>query len=146
MYQMRRILVPIDDTPLANRALDAGLTLAERFLAHLFPLYVRRGADEERPDVDEELVATNLASVQGTVRARLREGHTLPADHIHPLVMTGDPADIIALAAEQNDCDVIVMGTHGRHGLRDWLYGSTTEQVAKRTRATMVILHEESED
>jgi nucleotide-binding universal stress UspA family protein len=142
MFHVRRILVPIDDTPLANRALDAGLTLAERFIAHLYPLYVRRAADEERPDVDEDLIATNLASVQGTVRARLREGHTLPGDHIHPLVMTGSPADIIVLAAEQNNCDVIVMGTHGRHGLRDWLYGSTTEQVLKRTAATMVVLRE----
>lgn len=142
MFQMRRILVPIDDTPLGDRALDAGLSLAERFLGHLFPLYVRRQADEERPDLDEETVASNLAAVAGSVRARLREGHTLPVDHIHPLVMTGVPADLIVLAAEQNGCDVIVMGTHGRHGIADWLYGSTTEQVAKRASATMVILRE----
>lgn len=142
MFHIRRILVPIDDTPLANRALDAALTLSERFLAHLYPLHVRRAADEERPDVDEDLLATELSAVEGTVRARLREGHTLPFDHIHSLVMTGDPADIIVLAAEQNNCDVIVMGTHGRHGLRGLLYGSTTEQVSKRTKATMVVLRE----
>ncbi|MBA2319913.1 MAG: universal stress protein [Deltaproteobacteria bacterium] len=142
MFTVRRILVPIDDTPLANRALDAGLTLAERFDAHLFPLHVRQSADEERPDVDDDLIATELLAVEGTVRARLREGHSLAFDHIHPLVMTGEPADIIVLAAEQNGCDVIVMGTHGRHGLYDWLYGSTTEQVLKRTKAAMVVLRD----
>jgi hypothetical protein len=35
--------------------------------------------------------------------------------------------------AEEIDCDLIVMATHGRTGLSRWLLGSVTEQVMRRS-------------
>ena len=37
-------------------------------------------------------------------------------------------------------CDLIVMGTHGRRGLRDLLVGSLTEDVVRRARCPVMVV------
>jgi nucleotide-binding universal stress UspA family protein len=146
MLEIRRILVPIDESPLSDRALDTALTLAERFGAQLYPLYVRREVIEDRPDLDELEVENNLEAVRGSVMARLRDGHTLTADRIHPELRTGAPDEAIVEAVTDHGIDLVVMGTHGRHGFGDFLRGSTTERVLGKTRASMYVLHEREGD
>jgi len=47
-------------------------------------------------------------------------------------LLTGMPADEIVRFAEEENVDLIVMGTHGRTGLRRLLLGSTAEAVLRR--------------
>jgi nucleotide-binding universal stress UspA family protein len=47
-------------------------------------------------------------------------------------VVEGDPATEIVRLAEELPCDLIVMGTHGRHGLDRLLMGSVAEYVMRR--------------
>ena len=42
---------------------------------------------------------------------------------------TGSPADDIVEFAEMNDIDLIAMSTHGRTGIRRWVYGSVAYKV-----------------
>lgn len=145
MLHLRRILVPIDDTPLADRALDHALTLAERFGAHLHVLYVRRETNPETIDEqarDEEEFDAERGAVWATAVRRLRQGHTLPMDHVHAEVRTGSPVDCIIEAADDAAVDLIVMGTHGRQGLSDALVGSTTERVLVRARQALFVVRE----
>jgi nucleotide-binding universal stress UspA family protein len=51
--------------------------------------------------------------------------------HVEHLLRCGDPATEILRAARALDCDLIVMGTHGRTRLRRLLRGSVTEAVAR---------------
>ena len=41
---------------------------------------------------------------------------------------------------DQLGCDLIVMGTHGRHGLRHLLLGSVTEDVVRRARCPVMVV------
>jgi nucleotide-binding universal stress UspA family protein len=47
-------------------------------------------------------------------------------------VEVGDPAPIILQVAQESQCDLIVMGSHGRTGLNRLLMGSVAEQVARK--------------
>jgi nucleotide-binding universal stress UspA family protein len=47
------------------------------------------------------------------------------------VVETGYPAEVILTAARENDCDLIVMGTHGRSGWDRIVFGSVAEKVVK---------------
>ena len=47
----------------------------------------------------------------------------------------GDPAASIVKVAEETACDLIVLGTHGRTGLRRVLMGSVAEHVMRTRRA-----------
>jgi len=49
-----------------------------------------------------------------------------------PLLLEGDPAAEILLAAEQAECDLIIMGTHGRTGLGRILLGSVAEEIVRK--------------
>lgn len=44
-------------------------------------------------------------------------------------VLTGDPADEITKYANNNHFDLIVIGTHGRHGAKRWAFGSVANKV-----------------
>lgn len=47
-------------------------------------------------------------------------------------IIEGAPAPVIVKLAEDGECDMIVMGTHGRTGLTRLLLGSVAEQVLRR--------------
>jgi len=59
----------------------------------------------------------------------------------------GEPDQVIIEYAEQNDVDLIVMGTHGRRGLRRRLIGSVTEKVVRLSeRPVMTVRLSETDD
>ena len=53
-------------------------------------------------------------------------------------MVTGEPADAIARFANENDVDIIVMGTHGRTGLLRLLMGSVAEAVVRRSKCAVL--------
>src|SRR5262249_59188485 len=55
-----------------------------------------------------------------------------PPVPVEYLVREGDPVAEILRAARARDCDLIVMGTHGRTGLRRLLLGSVAEGVMRK--------------
>ena len=57
---------------------------------------------------------------------------TDPAVSYEHRLITGDPAHAIVRFAKDEDIDMIVMGTHGRTGLRRLLMGSVAEAIVRR--------------
>ena len=55
------------------------------------------------------------------------------APEVRTIISMGDPATEIVKCAEEEDADLIVMGTHGRSGYRKMFFGSVTEQVLRRS-------------
>jgi len=55
-----------------------------------------------------------------------------PKTRVQHLLVEGDPAAAILRAARETNCDLIVMGTHGRTGLNRLLVGSAAEQVLRK--------------
>ena len=55
------------------------------------------------------------------------------APEVRTIISVGDPATEIIKCADEDDADVIVMGTHGRSGYRKMFFGSVTEQVLRRS-------------
>lgn len=53
-------------------------------------------------------------------------------------LLTGDPAAAIVRLAEEEDVDLIVMGTHGRTGIVRVLMGSVAEVVVRRAKCPVV--------
>lgn len=145
--QIRRILVPIDDSELSNKVIDSALTLAERFGAHIHLLYVRaetrpKTIDEQARDEDE--FDTEYRTVLETALLALRDkNHTLPETHVHAEVRTGAPLECILQAADDVSPDLIVMGTHGQQNFADRLVGTTTERVLLRARQPLFVIRED---
>jgi len=56
-------------------------------------------------------------------------------------VLMGHPADEITTYAKKHDCDIIVLASHGRTGLRHLLIGSCAEKVVRHAPCAVLTLH-----
>jgi nucleotide-binding universal stress UspA family protein len=62
------------------------------------------------------------------------------------LVEKGNPVEVILQVAEERDCDLIVMGTHGRGTLADAMLGSTARRVVRRSTTPVLVVRLPAED
>ena len=54
----------------------------------------------------------------------------------------GRVADVVVERVRQRDCDLVVMGTHGRRGANRWVMGSDAEIVARHSPAPVLLVRE----
>jgi nucleotide-binding universal stress UspA family protein len=74
-------------------------------------------------------------AVRESAERRLNEYQLdIPSDRLKRVVATGDVAGEILNWADNNDVDLIVMGTHGYGALQGWLLGSVTAKVLHSAR------------
>lgn len=141
--RLRRILVPIDFSPVSGMALGAALPLAERFHAEIHLVYV---AEPEYLLVPSPMTALARARNQSTIgvltKARLREfasqrGVAPARVHLHAL--EGRPYSEICLLADVIDADLIVVGTHGWTGLKHLVIGSTAERIVRHAECPVLV-------
>src|SRR5438067_4959428 len=126
----RRILVPLDGSELAERALPFA-----RSLAHLVGgnLILARVADGRRPagdPVKAQIEAAAEAEAYLECLADDRQAGYV-AERSLPY---GDPATEIARLAGERSVDLIVMSTHGRDGLGRALLGSVADTLVRTTQ------------
>lgn len=69
--------------------------------------------------------------------------HALVPDDatIHTQVELGEPVHEILRVAQALNADLIVVGTHGRHGAARWLLGSTAERVVRHAGCAVLVVH-----
>lgn len=56
-------------------------------------------------------------------------------------VMVGDPAQSIVEYVQDNNIELVIMGTHGRSGLEHAIMGSVAEKVLRRTPAPVMVVN-----
>jgi nucleotide-binding universal stress UspA family protein len=135
---IRLILHPTDFSTRSWPALGVARALARAngagiVLLHVAPAEVLTGGTFYAPaDLGPEREAlanlrdeTAKAGFEGSVQTRFSQG---------------DPVTEILLAAEELDCDLIVMGSHGRTGLRRLLMGSVAEYVIRKAPCLTLIV------
>ena len=144
---MKRILVPTDGSHLSSEALHAAFKFAVPFHAEILILHVV--PDPGLPStvdgvwVDTDGLRKDLA-LHG--RGLLDEAmHELSLASPRPILREshGEPiADVIVRVSEEQDVDLIVMGTHGRSGLDRLLLGSVAERVARTAGPHVMLVRE----
>jgi nucleotide-binding universal stress UspA family protein len=100
------------------------------------------GGHEGRPDADDidDRLTKHVTELMG------RSSESLDEIHLRTAVREGDPHSAILEYADENDVDLIVMGTHGRTGVERYLLGSVTEKVVRLSDPPVVTVRaDESE-
>ena len=141
MLQIRRIVCPIDFSETSDHALRYALELAERFDATLLVVHAYQlttfGLVEAPILPAEEYVSrlrTDLMRALDDV-ARRYSGRRTTIDRT---LVEGVPWAEIVRIAEEHHADMIVMGTHGRSGLRHVVLGSVAERVVRMAHCPVV--------
>ncbi|HVO29822.1 MAG TPA: universal stress protein [bacterium] len=115
--RIKKVLVPIDYSPGSLSALRKAVEVVEQLDASLEILHVL--------DVPGGHARRDLEHFVSPV---LKKGRRV---QVH--IEQGDAPWVIARVAEREGYDLIVMGTHGRSGVRRALLGSVAEEVVRRS-------------
>ena len=128
---LKKILVPLDGSELAERAVAYAQNLAQQAEAELVLMRVASSGSVTRPPIEAQTLADNndlkLAqnylhdlqqSLPGPVRTILAEGYS--------------EAEIIINTVCQEAIDLIVISTHGHSGVKGWAYGRVTDKVLQQ--------------
>jgi nucleotide-binding universal stress UspA family protein len=142
----KRILVPTDGSTLSRKAVKSAVELAASVGAEVVALnvvpryptsYFEGGitvSDSEVARVEKQWAEQGQALADEVEKAAEKAGVTAKAVTVRSDLV----AEAIMAAAKKNKCDLIVMASHGRRGIKRLLLGSETQHVL--THGTIPVL------
>jgi nucleotide-binding universal stress UspA family protein len=139
----KRILVPTDGSDITTKAVQTAISLAQALGAKLYTISVKEpfpysAISEMQPtppqeffDAQERIASKRVQTVSEACAAAgvACQAHTVEALH---------PWEAIIDHAKRQDCDLLVMASHGRRGVSALLLGSETQKVL--THSTVPVL------
>ncbi len=138
-----KILVPLDGSPLSEKALEHAAELAQGTDAEIILLEAVQDSLAAVPEARYKVPVRQVygCAIRGMkyledIAGRLRrEGRKVRCD-----VLEGDPRDAILSFARREKVDLIVMSTHGRAGLKRKVLGCLAEKLVFVTSAPVMLV------
>jgi nucleotide-binding universal stress UspA family protein len=131
----KQILLPTDGSELSERAVLAGVSFAKDVGAQVIGLTVRpefhtftyraevlENTEQEFNASTEQQAEKNLAFINDAAR-------TAGVGCALAQAVSDDPYEAILQTAKERKCDLIIMASHGRRGVKGMLLGSETQKV-----------------
>jgi nucleotide-binding universal stress UspA family protein len=140
----KRILVPLDGSELAERALPYAEELAGKLGSEIILMNVRAPAED--PNNPEHRVY--LTKMVATTKQDIKKSPSLPPGEKvkvdssiigSPGLLT-HPAEEIVDYAETENIGLIIMATHGRTGIKRWALGSTADKVVRASKSPVLLI------
>ena len=131
-----RILLPTDFSPPCESALEWGRRLATAFGTSLVLLHV---IDMLNYPVGAKLIGSDplFPLLRDEAKRRMQEWQAR-APGAEAVIREGSPRPLIVETAVELQCQMIVMGTHGRSGLAHLLLGSVAEYVVRHSKVPVL--------
>jgi universal stress protein A len=135
----QRILVAIDEAPIAAHAADVGIELARALGAKVALIFIVQPI--AAPDSGIPASELLASAEQDGKRMLASICQQVPADTT-PLqfIRVGTPATEIVKAATEWPADVVVIGSHGRTGVSRALLGSVAEAVMRHAPCPVLVI------
>lgn len=147
--EVKRILIPTDFSETANLALQhaahlASLTDAEIILLHVVSTFAFR-VNLPEADVDE----SQNARLSGAIQEKLQSiAKALSAKHgiqVHTRVAYGRIREEVVKVAEDQDADMVILGTHGVSGIREFFMGSNAFRIVSEAGCPVLSVQESAQ-
>jgi nucleotide-binding universal stress UspA family protein len=145
IYQ--KLLVPVDGSPTATRGLDEAIRVARlsggriRVIHVIDQLQLAAGLEFSTADV-LGLLQEAGAAIVGAARARV-ETSGVPVETQLSETLSGTVADAVVDQARAWGADLIVIGTHGRRGVRRLMIGSDAERIVRLASVPVLLVRDE---
>ena len=140
MNAVKKILIAIDDGPISEKVALNGFQLgqqlnAEIALVSITDTTLMRNADDVTQGEMENMVKNELRKNQQILIEKVFKDFK-----VSTFVEEGKPSEMILKVADEWEADLIVLGTHGRTGLKHLLMGSVAEKVMRHSARPLVII------
>lgn len=154
MISIKRILLPSDFSDSAAQARDYACGLAAELGAELFLLHVLSDPLQSAPSFGMGLVSPELLQrsperdrkIESAAQEKLRASLSDEWSSKHQVACEtrwGNPFVETVRYAREHEIDLIVMGTHGRSGLKHALLGSVAENVVRHAPCPVLTVRPE---
>jgi len=144
MIKIDKILVPTDFSVCAKQAVTYACELAKRFGAELHLLHVACPPVADyayAARIPDELLRPEKLAQRELEEYEVPDAEQLPG--VQKTVRSGTPFVEIVRQAKEKDIDLIVIGTHGRTGLKHMLIGSVAEKVVRKATCPVLTVRPE---
>lgn len=133
--ELNRILVPLDGSKVAEAALPHAAELAKAFEAELVLYQGVTHTPIGHPDLDKavNLEAQNSRDYLEEVKSQYPDIKVSTEVRIAGLQL--------GIQAQAENCDLIVMSSHGRSGVKRWLLGSVAENILQSVHRPVMIVY-----
>jgi nucleotide-binding universal stress UspA family protein len=131
----KQILLPTDGSDLSERAVLAGVSFAKETGAQVVGLtampefHTVTYKTDKLEDTREEFAANSERQAQAWLQVVSDAARSAGVPCSLVQVTTDDPYEAILQAAKERKCDLIIMASHGRKGVKGLLLGSETQKV-----------------
>lgn len=141
----RKILVPLDGSGWAERAIQHAVQIARHHEAELVLLHVYQPPMREYAD---QMILAGVSELANQIRDRaeqyliaLRNQLRQEGVNANYVVIEGiSPAGAIADFVKSEEVSLVVMCTHGRSGLARFLFGSVAQKVLQEVRVPVMLI------
>jgi nucleotide-binding universal stress UspA family protein len=142
-FNVKNILCPVDFSQNSELAAARAAAAAENCNAALEFLYVSPlltdiGGHQEveiqkLQDMEQQILSSSAASMEKFVKAYAAGAKATGK------VLPGNPAEVILQRAKETGVDLIVIGTRGRKGFDNMLFGSVAEKIVRLATVSVLV-------
>jgi len=141
----KRILVPLDGSTMAERALAPAMALAEAMSAKVILLRVAIPLSLNLdPRFYQFIIKTRQDEAVRYLHSIQSHFNSSPVN-LETQVIVGRGARSIINYAQENDIDLIVISSHGSSGINRWIYGSVADKVLHNAPCAIVLIHSQAQ-
>ena len=134
-----RILVAVDGSIYSENALDQAISMATVCNSRLFAIHVVEAYPkhlESAPAVEDEIKKAGMKFLEEVKEKAAKKN--VSCEII--LQVGGQPHEFIVKEAKGKDIDLIVVGTHGKSGLKKLFMGSVAQKVIGHTPCAVLVV------
>jgi len=143
---LKRIMVPLDFSPLSKKALQYGVRLARQFSAEVTLFHVVESAPKDFQGMMITFSNSNGSEPKRKLNALASSTRAKGVVHVTATFRRGLPSHEIVEAAKELDVDLIVIATHGYTGWKHFTIGSTAERVVRAATCPVLVVREKEHD
>ncbi len=140
----KKILVPLDGSPLSEAVLPHARSLAKSENAEIVLLRVAMTPDEKFLSRNPALASEIIKDIEKETEVYMKEEVSKLKKRgakVSGITRDGPVPETILEVAEETHADVIAMSTHGRSGVKRWLMGSVADQVVHYSHIPVMLIH-----
>jgi nucleotide-binding universal stress UspA family protein len=147
MRPFKKILVPTDFSKCAEEATRAAVELAKRFEGSLTLLHVYEIPAVLLPEGAILAASATMTDITRNINEALATAKKqIVGVPVETQMIEGVPFVEVVGAAKQGNFDLIVIGTHGRTGIKHFLLGSVAERVVRKAPCPVLTVRESNVD
>lgn len=155
MKEIKSILTPIDFSENARIIADSAIYVAGTFKAKLFFVFVVQDFEDYTgfmtPPVNmlnlkEEIFDSAELQMNTFLEEKSKKCAALGIPSVEGKILTGDIAEEIIQYGKTNQCDLIIMGTHGYKGFERIIFGSVADKVVKNACCPVLTINPYQEE